>query len=637
MCGIIGYIGHKEVIPVLIDGLKRLEYRGYDSAGVAFLSHSAGEGSEKSLFIHKRKGKIKELEASLSPLTPAPDSKAQASHFPLLIRNDLNMGVGHTRWATHGKPDDRNAHPHSDCLGKIAVVHNGIIENYAALKKELISEGHRFTSATDTEVIAHLIERESNGDEMKAVIRSLKRLEGSYAIGLLSEKQPEWMIAARRGSPLILGCGDGENFLASDVPAILSYTRKVIYLEDDEIALISGKKIEIFNLRNEPPVGVLSPKIHQVLWDPSMAEKGGYKHFMLKEIHEQPQAVRDTIGRYVRRETGEVHFDEINLSEEDLKSVQKIYILACGTSYHAALIGKLLLERYAQVQVEADIASEFRYRSPLFPENCLAIAISQSGETADTIAAIRQAKDKGAKILSICNVLGSSASRESHGVIYTLAGPEIGVASTKAFTTQVIALYLFATYLSCLRGNISDACRKEMIEALYLLPGKFEGLLNKTDAIKSVASIFREKKDFLYLGRSFAFPIAMEGALKLKEISYIHAEAYAAGEMKHGPIALIDEEMPVVALTPKCSTYDKVLGNIEEVKARGGTVIAVATDGDNRVKEKADHVFYVPEAPEELSALLMTLPLQLLAYYIADLRGCHIDQPRNLAKSVTVE
>jgi glutamine---fructose-6-phosphate transaminase (isomerizing) len=624
MCGIVGYIGPKEVIPILIDGLRRLEYRGYDSAGVAFLTRSNGQDG-KNLFIHKKKGKIKDLERSLSTLPHAPCSF-------------LNIGIGHTRWATHGKPSDENAHPHSDCSGKIAVVHNGIIENYTLLKKALISEGHHFTSETDTEVIAHLIEREMNGDLTKGVIRALRMLEGSFAIGVISLEHPDRVIAARRGSPLIIGCGEGENFIASDVPAILPYTRKVIYPEDDELAIISNTDVEIFSMELLHATSCeLQSRIHHVVWDASMAEKCGYKHFMLKEIHEQPRAVQDTLGRYIDRGKAEIHFDAMNLNDEELKAVQKIYIIACGTSYHAALIGKLMIEQHAQVPVEVDIASEFRYRCPLIPENCLTIAISQSGETADTLAAIKQAKQKGSKIISICNAVGSSVTRDSHGVIYTQAGPEIGVASTKAFTTQVIALYLFTIHLATIRGKISDSRRREMVEAAYLLSKELENLFMKEGEIKSLASMFHTKSDFLYLGRSFAFPIALEGALKLKEISYIHAEGYPAGEMKHGPIALIDEEMPVVALAPKSATYDKILGNIEEVKARGGTVIAIATEGDTRIREKADHVFYVPDASEELNTLLMNIPLQLLAYYIADYRGCEIDQPRNLAKSVTVE
>jgi glucosamine--fructose-6-phosphate aminotransferase (isomerizing) len=649
MCGIIGYIGPKEVIPILIDGLKRLEYRGYDSAGVAFLTRSNGQDS-KNLFIHKKKGKIKDLELSLESLRLTPyDFNFSPSTFNLSPQSFLNVGIGHTRWATHGKPSDKNAHPHSDCSGKIVVVHNGIIENYAQLKKQLISEGHHFSSETDTEVIAHLIEREMNGDIIKAVIRAIKVVEGSYAIGVLSTEDPERIIAARRGSPLILGCSHGENFLASDVPAILPHTKDVIYLEDDEVAIMYSHKIEIFHLRDYeksksilPNTSTLIPspssqRIHHITWDASMAEKCGYKHFMLKEIYEQPRAVRDTFGRYLDKGKGEINFDEMEINNEELKSIQKIYLIACGTSYHAALIGKLMIEQYAQVPVEVDIASEFRYRSPLFPEKCLTIAISQSGETADTLAAIKQAKENGSKVISICNVVGSSATRESHGVIYTHAGPEIGVASTKAFTTQLIALYLFTIRLASLRGMISDTCRKEMVEGLYLVPEKMETILMRSEEIKGLAFQYHQKKDFLYLGRSFAFPIALEGALKLKEISYIHAEGYPAGEMKHGPIALIDEEMPVVALTPMGRTYDKILSNIEEVKARSGIVIAIASEGDDRIREKADHVFYIPDASEELNTLLMTIPLQLLAYYIADYRGCDIDQPRNLAKSVTVE
>ena len=662
MCGIIGYIGPKEVVPVLIDGLKRLEYRGYDSAGIAILTpRSETNGSGSGLSIHKTKGKIRDLELYLDALCVTPkDHESQSSaHSPQSL---INIGIGHTRWATHGRPSDRNAHPHRDCSDKIAVVHNGIIENYAALKKELIAEGHQFVSETDTEVIAHLIERDLTGDLVKAVLSALKKMEGSYAIGVISREDPERIIAARKGSPLVLGCGQDENLIASDVPAILPHTPKVIYLNDGELAEIYNNRVEIFRLNGSGLLSsvsnalsqspVLSPqscysfrhapealqkRIHRVDWDPAMAEKGGYKHFMLKEIHEQPRAIRDTFGRYVIKEGSEIYFDQANISEQELKSIDKIYIIACGTSYHAALIGKLMLERHSKIQVEVDIASEFRYRSPLFPGKCLTIAISQSGETADTLAALKQAKENGSRVLSICNVVGSSVTRESDGVIYTHAGPEIGVASTKAFTTQVVALYLFAIHLAVLRGHLLPARAKEMVTGLYEIPEMLEKVLLRENEIRSLASLFHEKKDFLYLGRSYAFPIAMEGALKLKEISYIHAEGYPAGEMKHGPIALINEEMPVVALAPRSSTYDKILSNIEEVKARAGRVIAIATDGDDRITEKADHVFYIPEASEELTTLLMMIPLQLLAYHIADCRGCEIDQPRNLAKSVTVE
>jgi glucosamine--fructose-6-phosphate aminotransferase (isomerizing) len=635
MCGIIGYIGPKEVIPILIKGLWGLEYRGYDSAGIAMIANQP-DHNEEGLFVHKKKGKIKDLEASLWPAIF--NSRISMLNAQPSGQNPLNIGIGHTRWATHGKPSDQNAHPHEDCYGKIAVVHNGIIENYVHLKKKLLSEGHHFSSETDTEVIAHLIEKRLNGDIIQAVMDALREVEGSYALGVISLESPDQLIAARKGSPLVIGCGEGENFLSSDVPAILPHTKKVIYLEDDEVATLSDQKVAIFSpdaLRSAPRS--LGSRIHHVAWDASMAEKGGYKHFMQKEIYEQPRAIRDTLRRYIGEENGGIHFDEMGIPLDALKSITKIYIIACGTSYHAAMIGKLILERYTQIPVEVDIASEFRYRSPLFPEHCLTIAISQSGETADTLAAIRQAKGRGAKTLSICNVVGSSVTRESDGVIYTHAGPEIGVASTKAFTTQLIVLYLFGIHLALLKGTISQDQGKEMMEALYSIPEGLERILVKGEEIRLWAARFHEKKDFLYLGRSFAFPVALEGALKLKEISYIHAEGYPAGEMKHGPIALISEEMPVMALAPRSSTYEKILGNIEEVKARGGTLMAIATEGDDQIREKADHVFYIPEAPEELSAILMTVPLQLLAYHIADYRGCEIDQPRNLAKSVTVE
>jgi glucosamine--fructose-6-phosphate aminotransferase (isomerizing) len=613
MCGIFGYIGNKEALPFLIEGLKKLEYRGYDSAGVATIDQGR-------LFVTKCAGKISDLEKELNerPIGGA-------------------IGVGHTRWATHGRPSDENSHPHTDCTDSLVVVHNGIIENYLQIRRQLSEEGHKFTSTTDTEVIAHLIEKHLKIDRShtleEAVRHALEEVEGSYALAVLSEKDPKKIVAARRGNPLIIGVQDGETFLSSDIPALLKYTSHVIYLNDFEVATITEEGIKVSNLKGQP----VEKEIILISWDPESAEKGGYAHFMLKEIHEQPKAIRDTITGRVKVDEAYIHFDELNFTEEEARQINRVVFTACGTSWHAGLVGEYLIEQFVRIPAEVEYAAEFRYRHPIVDENTLVIAITQSGETADTLGAVWEAKAQGAKVISICNVVGSSIARESHGVIYTQAGPEIGVASTKAFTTQLTIIYLFALWLAKKRGTISLSEAKKMIADLIGIPDKIERLLLKEKEIEEIAERYHTSNNALFLGRGKGFPIALEGALKLKEISYIHAEGYPAAEMKHGPIALIDQNMPVIILALAGRRYDKILGNIEEVKARGGIVIAVAAEGDREISEKSDEIIYIPQTTEALSPILAVIPLQLLAYYIAVKRGCHVDQPRNLAKSVTVE
>ncbi|MDA3792053.1 MAG: glutamine--fructose-6-phosphate transaminase (isomerizing) [Elusimicrobia bacterium] len=613
MCGIVGYTGSAEAPEILLEGLSRLEYRGYDSAGIAAINSSGKLNRERC------KGKIARLKEVLS-------------EKPLKGKT----AIGHTRWATHGKPSDENAHPHSDCRGNIVVVHNGIIENYMDLKTELISEGHIFKSETDTEVIAHLVEKYTDrGDALKsAVFKAINKLKGSYALGVISSSEPERIIAARKDSPLIIGLGKDGNFIASDVPAILPYTKKVIYLDDKEMAVIEKDKIEVFNHDNN----LTEKKAVTIDWDPVMAEKQGYRHFMLKEIYEQKQAIQETLLGRLDRDNNSVSFEHFNFDETYLKNINRIFLVACGTAYHACLIGKFLLEDHLKIPCEVDIGSEFRYRNPPIDQDTLVIAISQSGETADTLAALREAKDKGAKTSAICNVLGSTITREVDGVVYTHAGPEIGVASTKAFTSQLTALYLITLYMGRLRGSILEEEAKEFTDELAKLPLMVKEILdNEIKNIKDISHRYSKKSDFLYLGRNINYPIALEGALKLKEISYIHAEGYPAGEMKHGPIALIDEELPVVVIATKSAVYEKILSNIEEVKARDGKVIAIATEGDRKIQKLADDIIYVPKTLEIFTPILNTVPLQLLSYYIARNLGCDIDQPRNLAKSVTVE
>jgi glucosamine--fructose-6-phosphate aminotransferase (isomerizing) len=621
MCGIVGYVGKKRVVPVIIDGLRRLEYRGYDSAGIAVAGN--GEG----LQVRRAEGKLRNLEEAirLKPL-------------------DGTYGIGHTRWATHGRPTEENAHPHRDCTGKIVVVHNGIVENYVSLKKQLIEEGHKFTTETDTEVIAHLVEKhmgQGSGTSLEEAVRkTVKLLSGVFAIAVISSDDPNKIVAGRNGPPAVIGLGKDEYFVASDVPAILYHTRDLFFLGDGDLATISSSGVKLTDFDGQP----VSRQVQHITWDPIMAEKGGFKHFMQKEIFEQPRAVRDTTLGRVSLDSGKVFLDEMDISEEDFRKLEKVYITACGTSWHAGLAGKFMIERLAKVPVEVDYASEYRYRDPLNGPKDLAILITQSGETADTIAAMRESRAKGSRTLSICNVVGSMIARESNGTIYTHAGPEIGVASTKAFTAQLTALFLFAVYLAQVRGTVSLEESKQLLNELTLIPGKLEALLTGDEQTEELAKQYHRAHDFLFLGRGIHYPIALEGALKLKEISYIHAEGYPAGEMKHGPNALIDEDLPVVIIATRDKNdpgsvlrYEKTLSNLKEVKARSGTVIAVATQGDEEIKEAADHVLYVPEAPELLAPILEIVPLQLLAYHIAVRRGCDVDQPRNLAKSVTVE
>jgi glucosamine--fructose-6-phosphate aminotransferase (isomerizing) len=609
MCGIIGYTGSEPAVPILIEGLKKLEYRGYDSSGVAVL-----QGGRLS--IRRAVGKLQNLEAVLRGDTV-----------------DGTTGIGHVRWATHGRPSEENAHPHR--AGSVVVVHNGIIENYGALKKELAAQGRVFQSETDTEVISHLIDSiaAKGGGLEDAVRAAAKRLEGAYAIAVIDERDPEVMVGARKGSPLVVGLGQGEYFVASDIPAILHRTRDVLFLNDGEMAILSPEGVRITDLQGAE----IAREVTRVMWNPVMAEKGGYRHFMLKEIHEQPRAIMDTIRGRVSPETGAIHLEEIAVPRERLKGIRKIFIVACGTSWHAGLVGKYLLEEMAAIPTEVDIASEFRYRNPLVNGDTLLIAITQSGETADTLAAMREARARGAVVVTVCNVVGSTASREADGVVYTHAGPEIGVASTKAFTTQLTALYLFGLFFAGLRGTCTAEELRKAIEGLLHVPTLVERALEQDDAIEQVARTHFKANDFLYLGRGPNYPIALEGALKLKEISYIHAEGYPAGELKHGPIALIDEKMPVVVLAGKNSVYEKVLANIQEVKARSGIVIAVANEDDDEIGKLVDSVITVPATTPLLMPIVMSVPLQLLAYHIAVLRGADVDQPRNLAKSVTVE
>jgi glucosamine--fructose-6-phosphate aminotransferase (isomerizing) len=624
MCGIVGYVGKKQVVPVILDGLRRLEYRGYDSAGIAVAGN--GEG----LQIRRAEGKLRNLEEAIR-LKPI----------------DGTYGIGHTRWATHGRPSEENAHPHRDCSGKIVVVHNGIVENYLALKRRLAEQGHKFITETDTEIIAHLVEKHllqnTNGHRPsleEAVRKTVKELTGVFALAVICTDDPNKIIAARNGPPAVIGLGKEEYFVASDVPAILYHTRDLFFLADGDLAVITPQGVQLTDFDGNPIVR----QVQHVTWDPIMAEKGGFKHFMLKEIYEQPRAVRDTTLGRVSQDTGHIFLEEMEITEAEFRALTKINIAACGTSWHAAQAGKFMIESLARVPVEVDYASEWRYRDPILQPDTITMLITQSGETADTIAAQREAKAKGSKTLAICNVVGSMITREAAGTIYTHAGPEIGVASTKAFTAQLTALYLFALYLAQVRGTITaEQARREVFE-LTRLPGKLEQILTHEETCEELAKQYHRAHDFLFLGRGIHYPIALEGALKLKEISYIHAEGYPAGEMKHGPNALIDENLPVVIIATRdphdalsVVRYEKTMSNLKEVKARSGVVIALATEGDEEIKEAADHVLYVPPAPEELTPILEIVPLQLLAYHIAVRRGCDVDQPRNLAKSVTVE
>jgi glucosamine--fructose-6-phosphate aminotransferase (isomerizing) len=615
MCGIIGYLGPKEVVPILLDGLRRLEYRGYDSAGVAVVRNGRIERRRSA-------GKLTNLEQAID-------------RQPL----DGVYGVGHTRWATHGRPTEENAHPHQDCSGRIVVVHNGIIENYLDLKRELQRLGHAFVTETDSEVIAHLIEHEMKvGGSLESAARAaLLQMRGLFAFVAISTGDPDKIIAVRNGPPIVVGLGDGEFFVASDTPAILGHTRDVVFLGDEEMAVITRHGVEFTDFAGTP----VSKATQRVLWDPIMAEKAGYRHFMLKEIFEQPRAAEDTLLGRVSIETGNVFLDEVGLSDADVRGLDKVALVACGTSWHAALVGKFLIERFSGLPAEVDYGSEYRYRDFIVDRHTLVVIITQSGETADTLAALREARRKGARSLAICNVVGSMATREAEGTIYTHAGPEIGVASTKAFTSQLVALNLLALYLGRTRETLSEADARRHIAALMHLPKLMEQTLKASAAVEEIAGRFFTRSDFLYLGRGINYPIALEGALKLKEISYIHAEGYPAGEMKHGPIALIDTNMPVVSIAPNDHVFEKMLGNIQEVKARGGSVIAISTEGHDTLESildpEEDAIVSLPPVPEMLSPITMVLPLQLLAYYVAVRRGCDVDQPRNLAKSVTVE
>ncbi len=608
MCGIIGYIGNKNAVTVVLEGLKKLEYRGYDSAGIAFFSG-------RSIDVVRCKGKINDL-ASLV------EARELSS----------NTAIGHTRWATHGKPSEENAHPHRS--GGIVIVHNGIIENYLGLRKTLVEKGYTFNSDTDTEVLCHLIRDQAETLPLEEAVRSaLKGVRGAYALAVVSEKEPGKVVGVRKDSPLVVGLGDGEYFVASDVPAFLNYSREVMFLDENEMAVLTAEGVTVTTMDGSP----VQKEVASITWSPAMAEKGGYRHFMLKEIFEQPRAVSDTLRGRFSIESGEINLDEFGLSEQDLRTISKIFIVACGTSWHAALTGKYMIEELSRLPVEVDIASEFRYRKPLVDSGDLMIVITQSGETADTLAAQREAKKLGAKVLSICNVIGSTSAREADAVFYTHSGPEIGVASTKAFLTQFTALYILAIAVGRIRGFIDRDKSRGLLNEVLLLPGKIEKTLNVDETVQDIARDFFKARGFIYLGRGVNYPIALEGALKLKEISYIHAEGYPAGEMKHGPIALIDEDLPVVVLAPGGFLFEKMLTGIEEVRSRGGNVIAISTESNSDISEISKHSIFIPDANQYISAMLSVIPLQLLAYHIGILRGCDVDQPRNLAKSVTVE
>jgi glucosamine--fructose-6-phosphate aminotransferase (isomerizing) len=618
MCGIVGYIGNRRAVPIILDGLRRLEYRGYDSAGIAVLN------GDNHLAVRRASGKLRNLEDALR-VNPV----------------DGPYGIGHTRWATHGRPSEENAHPHRDCTGDIVVVHNGIVENYLQLKQQLQLEGHKFVTETDTEVIAHLVEKYNEGNLEEAVRRTVRDLTGVFALSVIASSDPNKIVAARMGPPVVIGLGDGEYFVASDVPAILSHTRDMFFLGDGDIAVLTPDGVHLTDFNGRP----IKRQVTHILWDPIMAEKGGYKHFMLKEIFEQPRAVRDTVLGRVGQETGRVFIDEMDISPKAFREFQSLKIIACGTSWHAALAGKFMIEKLARIPVEVDYGSEFRYRDPIISKDMLTVVISQSGETADTLAAQREAKQHGSKTLAICNVVGSMITREASGTLMTHAGPEIGVASTKAFTSQLTALFILAMYLGQVRETLCAEESSKLVQELVRLPGKLETILGHEAIYDELTKKLFRSTDFLFLGRGIHFPIALEGALKLKEISYIHAEGYPAGEMKHGPNALIDENLPVVVIATRDPDsdesrvrYEKTLSNIQEVKAREGIVVAVVCEQDvEEVGKIADYTIAVPSTSELLLPILEIVPLQLLAYHIAVRRGCDVDQPRNLAKSVTVE
>jgi len=608
MCGIVGYVGPRQASDVLIGGLARLEYRGYDSAGVAVLS-------DGDLSVVRRVGKLVNLKNAIDG-SPVPGS----------------VGIGHTRWATHGKPSEENAHPHIDCTGRIAVVHNGIIENFMELREELRATGHIIRSETDTELVAHLVESYYEGDLLDAFVKAVKRLDGAYALGVVHLDHPERILATRKESPLIIGAGEGENIVASDIPAVLEYTREIVVIHDGQVAEVTAGEVKVFDMDLQP----VEPEMMHVEWDLDAAEKGGYEDFMLKEINEQPRALRETLmGRM--SDDGEIQLSELAMTPEQVASIDRVFIIACGTSFHAGLVAKNLIETWARIPVEVQVSSEFRYNDPIVDDETLVVAITQSGETADTLAGVREARERGAKVIAITNVVGSRVTRESDGVLYTHAGPEIGVAATKTFTAQIAALTVLALKLAQAKGTLGAEQVERLWEELATIPDVVEAILEDLTELRECAEAYTQCSSSLFLGRGIGVPVAMEGALKLKEISYIHAEAYAAGEMKHGPIALITDEVPVVVVATQGHTYEKVVSNIQEVRARGAQVIAVATAGDEEIRQHAEHVLHVPMTSEIMCAIPATIPLQLLSYYIAKARDCNVDQPRNLAKSVTVE
>ncbi|MGE5632821.1 MAG: glutamine--fructose-6-phosphate transaminase (isomerizing) [Caulobacteraceae bacterium] len=609
MCGIVGYIGDKKAVPVLVEGLQKLEYRGYDSAGVAVYDKG-------SIEIRKYKGRLSILEEHL---------KKESL--------DGSLGIGHTRWATHGEPSDVNSHPHSNCSGDIAVVHNGIIENYMSIKKMLMENGYVFKSETDTEVLAHYLDYFYKGDLIEAVRRVLEKIRGSYAFAVISKKEPDKIICVRRENPLIVGVGKGENFIASDIPAILNHTRNIYLLNENELAVIEKERIRFFDEEGKE----VKKEVFEVKWDVAAAEKGGFEHFMIKEIHEQPKAVKDTMTSRVIQDSASIRLDDIKLTKEELEKFNKIFIVACGTAYHAGMVGKYVIEKLTRIPVEVEIASEFRYRNPIVDEKTLTIIISQSGETLDTLAALKEAKKKGSRILGIVNVVGSSIARESHDVLYTWAGPEIAVASTKAYTTQLIALYTIALYMAKLKGTLKDEEITAIKEEMQTLPKLVEQVLKQKETLQKFATRNSNARDIFFLGRGIDYAVALEGSLKLKEISYIHSEAYAAGELKHGTIALIEKGTIVMAVLTQDDLYEKMVSNVKEVKARGAFVFAVAKEGNTEVETVADYTLYIPKVSDILAPVVSVIPLQLLAYYMAVEKGCDVDKPRNLAKSVTVE
>ncbi|MGL5206562.1 MAG: glutamine--fructose-6-phosphate transaminase (isomerizing) [Acidaminococcaceae bacterium] len=609
MCGIVGYIGDKQAAPFLLDGMSKLEYRGYDSAGIAVYEKG-------KIRVEKCVGRLDSLRQKLAGNVPVG-----------------NVGIGHTRWATHGRPSDRNAHPHTDRSGDFVVVHNGIIENYLALKEALLEKGHIFLSETDSEVVAHLMEDNYNGNFEETVKKVLRMIEGSYSLVFMCTQEPDKLICTKKDNPLVIGLGNGENFIASDIPAIIAKTRRTYIMNDGEIATVTKDAVWVQDINGTP----ISKKVFEVNWNAEAAEKGGFEHFMLKEIYEQPKAMRDTMTGRVAKDSSHIEFPELNWTSEEFADINKIFIVACGTAYHAGMVGKYYFEQLARVPVEVDIASEFRYRSPIIDSNCLTIIISQSGETSDTLAALREARRLGSRTLAVTNVVGSSIAREADQVVYTYAGPEIAVASTKAYTTQLLLMLMLSIYVGQIKGTLADARAKELVTGIKMIPEQIHELLENVEQLKVFATKYGNSQDVFYLGRSLDYAVALEGALKMKEISYIHAEAYAAGELKHGTLALIVEGVPAIVLATQEDVYEKTVSNIQEVKARDAVIIAIALEGDERIAKYADHVIFIPRAEKYLTPLLSVLPLQLLAYYAALTRGCDVDKPRNLAKSVTVE